>query len=116
MGNRERISVLIADDHTLVRAGVTALMVAEQDIRVVGETGDGEEAVGLYRKLSPNVLVLELRLRGITGLDVIREVLAIDRRAKMLVLTGLDGDHDITRALRAVRRATCQRASPRRRS
>ena len=101
MGNRERISVLIADDHTLVRAGVTALMGTEQDIWVVGETGDGEEAVRLYRKLSPNVLVLELRLPGLGGLEVIREVLAIDRRAKMLVLTSLDGDHDITRALRA---------------
>jgi DNA-binding NarL/FixJ family response regulator len=101
MGNRERVSVLIADDHTLVRAGVTALMAAEQDIRVVGETGDGQEALRLYQRLSPGVLVLELRLPGLDGLDVIRAVLDFDRRAKILVLTSLGGDHDITRALRA---------------
>lgn len=60
MGNRKRISVVIADGHDLVRAGVVALMAAESDMEVVGEAEDGPGAVALYRRHHPDVLILEL--------------------------------------------------------
>lgn len=101
MGNRKRISVAIADGHALVRAGVVALMAAETDIEVVGEAEDGPGAVALYRRHHPDVLILELRLKRKDTFDVMNEVFAVNRRAKILILTSQDGDYDIARSFRA---------------
>lgn len=101
MSDQNRIRILLADDHAIVRAGLAALMQMEPDMAVVGEAGDGEEAVSLYRKLRPDLLVLELRMPRLHGLGVMREVLEADRRARILVLTIFDGDQDISRSLKA---------------
>jgi DNA-binding NarL/FixJ family response regulator len=101
MGNRKRISVVIADGHDLVRAGVVALMAAESDMEVVGEAEDGPGAVALYRRYHPDVLILELGLKRKDTIEVMNEVFAVNRKAKILILTSQDGDYDITRAFRA---------------
>jgi DNA-binding NarL/FixJ family response regulator len=67
-------TIVLADDHQLVRQGLRALLEAEQDFRVIGEAGDGLEAVRLVERLTPNVLVLDLMMPGINGLEVTRQL------------------------------------------
>ena len=112
MCDRERIEVVLADGQGVVRAGLAALLGAEPDIEVLGQAGDGAQAVRLYLKLHPHVLVLDLSLPGVDGVTVIREVLAADRRARILVLTTCDGDQDISRALKAGARGYLLKDAP----
>ena len=67
-------TIVLADDHQLVRQGLRALLEAESDLRVIGEAGDGLEAVRLVERLNPNVLVLDLMMPGINGLEVTRQL------------------------------------------
>lgn len=68
------ITVVVADDHQVVRRGIRALLEAEADFQVAGEAGDGVEAVRLVERLHPHVLVLDVQMPGLNGLDVCREV------------------------------------------
>jgi DNA-binding NarL/FixJ family response regulator len=83
----ERIRVLLADDHAILRAGLKALLEAESDIQVVGEAATGEEAVEQARRLRPDVVVMDLSMPGLSGLDAIRRITALDQRINVLVLT-----------------------------
>lgn len=67
-------TIVLADDHQLVRQGLRALLEVESDLRVIGEAGDGLEAVRLVERLNPNVLVLDLMMPGINGLEVTRQL------------------------------------------
>lgn len=67
-------TIVLADDHQLVRQGLRALLEVEPDLRVIGEAGDGLEAVRLVERLNPNVLVLDLMMPGINGLEVTRQL------------------------------------------
>ncbi|MFQ5666679.1 MAG: response regulator [Candidatus Binatia bacterium] len=80
-------TILLADDHPMVRLGLRAALQTEPEFRVVGETGDGQEVLSLVQRLCPNVLVLDLVMPGIRGLDILRN---IQRRApctRVVVLT-----------------------------
>ena len=90
------ITVLLVDDHAVVREGLRALLDAEPDLEVVGECGDGDEAVRLAAELRPDVVLMDLRLPGRDGADATR---AID--AAVVVLTTYDTDGDILRAVAA---------------
>jgi DNA-binding NarL/FixJ family response regulator len=71
---RETTTIMLADDHHMVRQGLRALLEAEPDFCVVGETGDGLEALELVKQLQPNVLVLDLRMPSLNGLEVARQL------------------------------------------
>ncbi len=70
----DKITIVLADDHTVVREGLGALLNAEPDFRVVGEANDGLEAVRLTERLQPSVLLVDLAMPGLVGLEVIRQV------------------------------------------
>ena len=95
------IRVLIADDHPLVRRGLAAIIDMEDDASVVGEAGDGEEAVRMWRTLRPDVTLMDLRMPKVEGVQAIRRIRAEDAGASIIVLTTFDHDEDIYAGLRA---------------
>ena len=98
----ERIRLLIVDDHPVVRDGLVAILhEGEPDLEVVGEAGDGKEAVVVWRNLRPTVTIMDLQLPGQTGVEAIKAIRREDPEARVLVLTTFDGDADIQRALEA---------------
>ncbi|MER5810458.1 response regulator transcription factor [Streptomyces sp. NPDC002033] len=95
-------TILLCDDHVVVRAGLLALLGSEPDIEVLGEAGSGEEAVALAAKLRPDVVLMDLQLgEGIDGVEATRRITALPGPPHVLVLTTYDTDADITRAIGA---------------
>jgi DNA-binding NarL/FixJ family response regulator len=94
-------TVLIVDDEALVRAGFRMVLDAQPDIQVVGEATDGDEALAATRELRPDVVLMDIRMRRMNGLDATRAILADDEAARVVVLTTFDEDEYIYEALRA---------------
>ena len=97
------IRVLLADDQALVRAGFRALLDAQVDIEVVGEAGDGEEAVRLAQELAPDVVLMDVRMPGVDGLAATRRIAADDRLAglRVVILTTFGLDEYVFEAIRS---------------
>jgi DNA-binding NarL/FixJ family response regulator len=97
------IRVVLADDQALVRAGFRALLDAQGDIEVVGEAGNGEEAVRLATQLAPDVVLMDIRMPGVDGLSATRRIVADDRSAgvRVVILTTFGLDEYIFEAIRA---------------
>jgi DNA-binding NarL/FixJ family response regulator len=95
------IRVLIADDEGLVRAGFRAILDSEDDMEVVGEAADGREAVAMARALSPDVVLMDIRMPGLDGLQAARRVLGDTPHPKVLVVTTFDLDEYVLEAMRA---------------
>jgi two-component system NarL family response regulator len=95
------IRVLLADDHTVVREGFAAILGYQPGMEVAGQAADGHAAVELYRKLRPDVLLVDLRMPGLGGVEVLAAIRAEDPGVRAIVLTTFDGDEDIFRALEA---------------
>jgi DNA-binding NarL/FixJ family response regulator len=95
------VSVFIVDDHPVVREGLRSMISVEPDMRVIGEAASGGDAVEAYFKLRPAVIVLDLLLPDMSGIDVIREVCKKSSDAQIIVLTSVAGDEDIYRAIEA---------------
>jgi DNA-binding NarL/FixJ family response regulator len=93
------IRLLLVDDHPVVRTGLAGMLSAEDDFTVVGEAGDGAEAVALARKLSPDVVLMDLRMPRVDGAEATARILADSPGIKVLVLTTYDTDTDIMRAV-----------------
>lgn len=81
------ISVVLADDHAMFRAGLAALLRMEDDIEVVGEASDGDEAVNQARRLKPDVVVMDISMPGSGGLEATRRIAALGLDSRVLVLT-----------------------------
>jgi DNA-binding NarL/FixJ family response regulator len=96
-----RIRVLLADDHAVLRAGLRALLAGEPDLEVVGEAENGEEAVRQTDLLRPDVVVLDLAMPRLPGLEVIRQIRARGIPTKVLVLTMHDEEQYLLQVLRA---------------
>ena len=97
-----RIRVLIADDHGVVREGLASMINRNRaDMTVVGESSNGREALELWKQERPDVMLLDLRMPELDGVEVIKEIRARDKSARIIILTTFDGDEDIYRAIQA---------------
>jgi DNA-binding NarL/FixJ family response regulator len=96
-----KASVLVVDDHALLRTGVANIINQESDLRVVAEAGNGVEALQAYERHRPDVTLLDLRMPVMEGVEVVRRIREIDPRARVIVLTTYDTDDEISRALKA---------------
>jgi two-component system, NarL family, response regulator len=94
-----KISVILADDHPVVRDGLAAIVNQQADMEVVAEAGDGEEAIELYERHRPDVMVLDLRMPRRDGVAVVQQVLHDHPKARLLIMTTYDGDEDIFQSL-----------------
>ncbi|MGR8009273.1 response regulator [Streptomyces hypolithicus] len=95
------IRVLIVDDQIMVREGFTVLLNAMPEIEVVGEAVNGREAIAQVAALRPDVVLMDIRMPELNGIDATREIVAADADAKVLVLTTFDLDEYVYQALRA---------------
>jgi NarL family two-component system response regulator LiaR len=100
-GTTETIRILIADDHAIVRRGLRTLIASEPGMEVVGEAGDGAEAVQKARALLPDVILMDTVMPRQSGLEAIQEIKADDARARILVLTSFAEDEQIFPAVKA---------------
>ena len=96
-----RIRVMMADDHPVVREGMRAMIANEPDMELVAVASDGTEAQSLYEKQLPDVVLMDLRMPGVDGIDAIRGIVTTHPDARVLALTSYEGDADIVRALEA---------------
>lgn len=99
--SRPQSSVMLVDDHALLRTGVANIINQEADLRVVAEAGNGLEALEVYDRVKPDVTLLDLRMPLMEGVEVVRRLRERDPRARVVILTTYDTDEEITRALRA---------------
>jgi DNA-binding NarL/FixJ family response regulator len=110
------LRLLIADDHSVVRAGLRALLEGEPDLEVVAEAGSGEEAVALALELAPDLVLMDLRFagtsRGIDGIEAVRRLAAEAAGIPVVMLTSYSGRADIVRALEAGARGYVLKAGP----
>jgi len=95
------IRILIVEDHTVVRDGLIAILEQADGIEVVAETGNGRHALELWRSKRPDVTLMDLKLPGMDGVNVIECIRAIDSLARIIILTTFDGEEDIYRGIRA---------------
>ena len=95
------IRMVIVDDHPMVREGIKSMLMKHADLKIVGEASNGEEAVGLVRATSPDLLLLDLRMPDMNGPEVTERVLSFAPETKIVILTTYDSDADILPAIEA---------------
>lgn len=96
-----QVRVLVADDHPLLREGVAAVLTGKPDLTIVGEAGDGREAIEKFRALQPDVTVMDLQMPLMNGIDAMRVIRLEAPRARIVVLATLAGDVMALQALQA---------------
>ncbi|MHC5260694.1 response regulator [Streptomyces sp. UC4497] len=101
MSDAAKLRVVVVDDHTVMRAGVVALLAPEPGIEVVGEADDGRSGVALVEELRPDVALLDLRMPGLDGVAATERIVAGPSRTRVLILTTYDTDTEIERAVEA---------------
>jgi DNA-binding NarL/FixJ family response regulator len=95
------VRVLIADDHPLFREGMRGRLDRVADVEVVGEASSGQEAVELARQLGPSVILMDIKMPGLNGIEATREILRTNREVGVLVLTMFEDDDSVFAAMRA---------------
>lgn len=96
-----KIRVIVADDHDLVRHGITRMLADHQHIEIVGQATSGEEAISLCRELSPNVVLMDVRMPGIGGLEATRKLTTQNPDIRVVVVTACDEDPFPSKLLKA---------------
>ncbi len=99
MSSVSPIRILCVDDHPVVLEGLRGVLDLQDNFHVVGTATTGREALELFRNHNPDIVLLDLKLRQESGLEVMRDMLAINKDARVIMLTSLEGDADIERAL-----------------
>ncbi|MGI8769850.1 MAG: response regulator [Acidobacteriaceae bacterium] len=97
----EPIQLMVVDDHHIVRQGLVALLQTVPDMRVVVQASDGAQAIEAFRRHRPDVVLMDLRMQGMNGVEAIGHIRTEFPDARIIVLTTFDGDEDIYRALQA---------------
>ncbi|WP_292997446.1 response regulator transcription factor [Nevskia sp.] len=108
-----KTTVLLADDHPIVRDGLAAIINLQSDLTVIAEAGDGETAIALFEEKQPDVVVLDLRMPKADGLTVVQRLIARYPEIRILIMTTYDGDEDIFQCLRAGARGYLLKDAPR---
>jgi DNA-binding NarL/FixJ family response regulator len=97
----QRTRVMVADDHPVFRRGMRAILGAEPDIELLGEATDGEEAIALALKLRPDVILMDLNMPNVTGIEATRRIMEANPETAVLMLTMFEDDKSIFAAIRA---------------
>ena len=112
MKKEPKIRILIADDHFVVRMGLTALVNTEPDMEVVAEAADGAQALELFARFVPDLALMDLKMPVKTGIEATFEICHQFPTARILMLTAFDGDEDIYKALQAGAQGYVLKSSP----
>lgn len=107
------IRILVVDDHPVVREGLVAIIEAQDDMTVVGEAGDGSQAIAIYKAAKPDVVLMDLAMPGTDGVQAIEGMREFDPDARVVVLTAYDTDERILRAVEAGARGYLLKGAPR---
>ncbi len=97
----DRIRVMLVDDHPVVREGLMAMIETQPDMEVVGEAGDGQEAVRLVKQLHPDVVLMDLQMPKMGGVEAIQQIRKENERAEVIILTTYDSDEHIFSGIEA---------------
>jgi two-component system NarL family response regulator len=108
-----KIRILVADDHLIVRDGIISIVEVEKDMRVVAQASDGVEAVSLVKKHLPDIVLLDLRMPRLDGLEVIAQIQSLHVPSKVIVLTTFESEQDVHLALKAGARSYLLKDIPR---
>ncbi|OYD08285.1 response regulator [Paludifilum halophilum] len=95
------INVLLVDDHAVLRDGLSNLISLEQDMQVVGQANSGTEALRMIEELDPHVILMDINMPGMSGIEAIRRIRATDQKVAILVLTMFDRDEYLYESIRA---------------
>lgn len=98
---RNRIRVLVADDHPVFRYGMRAMLSSEPDIELIGEATDGEEAIALTAELHPDVILMDINMPEVNGIEATRRILEVNPRTGILMLTMFEDGDSVFAAMRA---------------
>ena len=99
--DQPRVSILIADDHPVVRTGIRGMLAEQPDFLIVGEAADGAAAIALARRFRPDVILMDLRMPGLDGVSATRAITTSLPGTRVLILTTYDTDADIVTAIEA---------------
>ena len=106
------ITVLLADDHSLVRLGLSALLAKQDDMKLVGEAVNGEEAIQLAARLDPDVIIMDLMMPGVDGVTATRRICERNPGTKVLILTSFGTSSDVAHAIEAGARGAILKDAP----
>jgi two-component system NarL family response regulator len=110
---KTKIRIVVADDHAIVRDGIVSIVAGEKDLQLVAQAGNGVEAVQLVKKHLPDILLLDLRMPGKDGLEVIAQMQSLQLQTRVIVLTTFESEQDIHQALKAGARGYLLKDTPR---